>query len=565
MASPSVARAVRRKQAPATEARPGYLWGFNYRRPFDALWNLFSSLRLMIALICTLLAVSAVGIFISQAPAEVISSPSDYAAWMAAVAQVQYHNFTGLMDWLQFFTIFRSWYFKALIVLLAINILVGGMLNRAPGIWQKFRHPQLKRNEGFYRNSPVKVGLTVGEDAADTTTTVATVQAFLRKRGYRVTVAPESNGTTSYLYIHKYAWSALSTFLFHTALIATMLCAVLTGWGGFGQNSMAQRILPTSIYNYFQNLAGFSYDQPLPNGDQGVVYPLGTAHNIYYRAHDFVMVVDPVRFQPTDFYTDLQLFQDGKMVAQKRIRVNDPLTYQGVTFHQASFMMYANIQLRDAQHNVIYSGSIPLTDHRTSPPDPNTGNILQTNVAEDVPIPNYNETMNLAAGLVQGNDWLVGIRAFDANNNSVFQGATIFGQACVTPDGSQFAALGQYGCTLSNGWSMQVNDVRRGTVLLVTKDAGSPLLWPTLALLVLSLWITFSFAPRRLWVRVEGSQVRMAALQEHFINLQRELNTFALRLGNRALHPEPEATATPPKTDVAKPKKKEKDTLVATV
>jgi len=565
MATPAITRAVRRQ---ATQGhRPSFIGGFNYRRPFDSLWGLFSNVRLAIVLISILAAICLIGALISQAPAEVVSSPEDYAAWVAANAAPQYHQFTNLMDWMQLFIIFRSWYFKILIVLLAVNILVGGMINRAPGIWQKFRHPQLKRNDGFYSNSPVKVGLTVGADDATTTETTQALRTFFTRRGFRVDQAPASNGEKAYLYVHRYSWSSLSTFLFHTSLIATMLCAVITGWSGFGRGSMAERIMPAPVYNYFQNLAGFSYDQPLPNGDQGVVYPMGTPHNLIYRAKQFVMEVDPQRMTPTDFYTDIQVFQDGKLVAAKRIRVNDPLTYQGVTFHQASFMMYTNISLRDAQGNVVYSGSIPLTDHRTSPPDPNTGNVFQTNQVEDVPIPNYDETMNLAAALSPDGHWLVGVKAYDANNNAAFQGAQIFGASCVSPDGQQLVAQTQFGCKLSNGWSMQVNDVRRGTVLLITKDAGSPLLWPVLALLVLSLWVTFSFPPRRFWASVTGSQVRLAALKEHYVNHQRDLDTFARALGNRPLLPTTEPEAPPPAKAASKPAapKKAKEKQAAAV
>jgi cytochrome c biogenesis protein len=572
MAHPAVTRSLR-KQSPHSKHTPGTLLGFNYRRPFDGLWALFSSVRLCIVLISILIGMGLVGAIISQAPAEVVSSPQDYAAWVAANAAPQYHQFTNLMDWMQLFILFRSWYFKLLIVLLATNILVGGMINRAPGIWQKFRHPQLKRNDGFYVNSPVRVGLTVGADDATTEDTAASMRGFFQRRGYRVETAPPSNGEATYLFAHRHTWSALSTFVFHSCLIATMLCAVLTGWGGFGRNSMAQRILPAPIYKYFQGLAGFSYDQPMPNGDQGVVYPMGTPHNIIYRAQQFVMTVDPQRMEPTDFYTDLQVFQDGKLVAEKRIRVNDPLTYQGVTFHQASFMMYTNVTLRDNQGNVIFSGSVPLTDHRVSTPDPNTGNVAQVNNAEDVPIPNYDETMNLGAALLPSGGWLVGIKAFDGNGKQVLQGAGVFGAACVSPDGQQFVAPGQYGCVLSNGWSLQINDVRRGTVLLVTKDAGSPLLWPILALLVLSVWVTFSFPPRRFWLRIAGNQVQMAALKEHTVNHQRDLDAFAQALGNRPLHstppPEETAKATPGKSTMTNaksmPAKKAKEKQPAAV
>ncbi len=521
---------------PAGGARPLARWRTFMRRPFDTLWGLFGSVRTAIVLIVVLLLICTVGVFVTQAPREVVAAPQDYASWLQANARMEYGNATDLMNWLQLFTIFTSWYFKLLVVLLAINILVGGMLNRMPGIWQKFRHPSLRRNDGFYVNSPVKVGVTV-EAGGTTTATAAHLRQFFARRGFRVAMAPSSNDEATYLYVHKHTWSMLATFVFHTSLIATMLSAVLTGWGGFGSASSASRLLPRPIFAYFQNLAGFSYTAPMPDGSMGVVYPLGTPHNIMYRAQQFVMTVDPQRMMPTDFYTDLQVFQDGKLVAAKRIRVNDPLTYQGVSFHQASFMMYTSLSLRDASGQVVYSGPIPLFDQRTTKPDPNSGNVLQTNNAENVPLANYGATMNVGSFFIGNNQWVVGIKGFDTQQKLLFQGAGIYNGACVDSATNAFVASGTYGCKLSNGWWMQITALRRGTVLLVTKDAGSPLLWPVLALLVLSLYATFGFPPRRFWVQIQGDQVRMAALKEHTINLQRDLDTFARALGNIPLRP----------------------------
>jgi len=132
--------------------------------------------------------------------------------------------------------------------------------------------------------------------------------------------------------------------------------------------------------------------------------------------------------------------------------------------------------------------------------------------------------------------WLVDV-GFDTQQKPLFQGAGIYNGACVDPATNGFTNGGTYGCKLSNGWWMQITALRRGTVLLVTKDAGSPLLWPILALLVLSLYVTFSFPPRRFWVQIRGDQVWMAALKEHTLNLQRDLDTFARALGNAPLRP----------------------------
>ncbi len=552
MASTTIARGVRRASTQKA-SRPGFWQSFT-RHPFDALWNLFGSVRLAIVLISSILAVGVIGMIVAQAPAEVASSPQDFAAWVATNARQQYGAFTDLMNWLQFFTIFSSWYFKVLVVLLALNILVGGMLVRWPAKWQNFRHPLLKRADGFYVNSPVKAGTTVGQFGATTTETATGVTRLLKRRGYQVTPAPATNDEVAYLYIHKFSWASLSTFVFHTSMILTMLCVVVTGWGGFGRDSMAQRLLPAPVYNYFQNLAGFSYTQPLPDGEGGIVYPYGTEHNIRYIAKDFVSVFDPVRGTPTDFYTDLQIWQDGTLVAQKRIRVNDPLTYQGVTFHQASFMMYTNITLRDASGNVMYSGAIPLLDQRTTQIDPNVGNVLQTNNAENIPISTYGYTMNLAAAALDVYHWYLGVGGYDSNQNQLFKGVALVTPdspqkiaGCVSSDTSQPVDAGQYGCPLSNGWWMQVTALQRGTVLLITKDSGSPLLWPTLMLLIASLSITFLFPTRRLWARIEGDQVRFAALQEHFVNQQRDIDALVRALGNKPLRPDPvEETTHPP-------------------
>lgn len=534
MASSSVSRIVRqRKMAKPTEKSRYIIFGFDLRHPFDSLWRLFSSVRLAIILIGLVVLVSTIGTIVQQAPAEVVSYRPDYLAWVGANVQPQFGSWTGFLDWAGIFIIFRTWYFKLLLIVLATNILVGGMLSRAPAIWHKFRYPQFRRADGFYRNSPVRVGVSVGEDGDSTQASSDILRAVFRRYGYKVRVAEGSTDETTYVFAHKFDWTMLSTFVFHTSLIMVMLSGVLTGWTGFGNNSMAQKVLPGPIFGLLQGIAGFSYTQPLPDGSQGIVYPLGTSHNIIYRAKDFVATFDPVRGMPTDFYTDIQIYQDGVLVKQQRIRVNDPLTYQGVTFHQASFMMYTALVIRDAKGQTIFNGPVPLLDHRTTPADPNTGNILQTNNAESVPLANFGDSMNVLAAFING-DWVVGVKGFDAQQRQIFQSATVFNKTCVAPDGTPVAP-GTYGCQMDNGWWLQVNTIKRGTVLLITKDAGSDLIWPMFMLLILSISITFLLPPQRLWARIQGNQVEMAALQDHKLNMQRQLDSFARILGNRPL------------------------------
>jgi cytochrome c biogenesis protein ResB len=60
-------------------------------------------------------------------------------------------------------------------------------------------------------------------------------------------------------------------------------------------------------------------------------------------------------------------------------------------------------------------------------------------------------------------------------------------------------------------------------VLLVTKDAGDMFIWPIAVILILSLCVTFYFPQRRIWLRIAGNSVQMAALREHFTNIRTDL------------------------------------------
>ncbi len=487
-----------------------------------------------------------IGIIVIQAPVEITSSPSDFALWVSQDMVSKYgQTWTNIFYSLGFFTIFSTWYFRTLMALLAISVTCGGIIQRAPGIWHNFRHPAVRTNERFYQNA-------LARKEFDTRQDVEGVRRFFRKKHYRLLVKEGSSGNgVTYLYAYKNSWATLSTFVFHTCLVLLMLATVVTDWQGFGSNSMAEHILPRPIYDYLQNLAGFSYTQPLPDGESGVVYPIGTAHNIEYRADQFVANFDPVNGQPTDFYTDLTLFQDGKQVAQQRIRVNNPLTYQGVTFHQASFTMYVWLTIKDDKGNVIFNQK-PVLDQQLNNVNPNTGNSVPVNLAEDIALPNIQQAMSVSASFIEG-AWFVSISGSDAKGHPTFCGLAPEGQSFQLYDLSQsdlscsqvlvplvealqshnessLQSLIQQHNIKQNGWAMNVKQVKRGTVLLITKDSGSPLIWPISALLILSLCVTFYFPQRRVWIRFRDGHVQFAGLKEHFINVQRDFNTLAVEL-----------------------------------
>ena len=351
------------------------------RHPIDGIWGWLSSVRTAIFLITSIAVICFIGIYFVQAPGEVLTDPVAYAAWVQQNALPRYGSLTPIFDWLRFYTIFSSWYFMLLLTVLSLSIIVC-TLNRAPGIWHNFKHPLIRRNDNFYENALERIEFT----HPDATQAVQWTQDHFRKRGYRVRLLKDNEVT--YLYANKNSWATLSTFVFHAALVTLLMAGVLSQWHGFAPNSLARRILPAPFVALSDNLAGFTFDQALPDGQSAVVFPRGTPHNISFRANNFTATFDPKTGLPTDYVTDLSVYQDGELVAQSNhLRVNDPLSYGGVVFHQSSLIPSVNITISDAQGCIVCDEAIVLDQSE------NISSNLAVDFAKGIPIAGSNLTL----------------------------------------------------------------------------------------------------------------------------------------------------------------------------
>jgi cytochrome c biogenesis protein len=485
-----------------------------FQHPLNASWSWLSSVRTAIFLITAITLICLLGIYFVQAPGEVLNDPAAYAGWVQLNELPRYGSLTPIFDWLQFFTIFSSWYFLLLLTVLALSIIVC-TLNRAPAIWQNFRHPLLRRSDKFYESALERASFE-REDAV-----VWTTQA-LHKRGYRVRSVVETievSGThgekkeqqeVTYLYANKNSWATLSTFVFHAALVTLLLAGVFSQWHGFAIDSPARRILPAPLISLTDSLAGFTFDQALPNGSSAMVYPRGMPHNVSFRANKFTATFDPKTGLATDYVTDLSVYQDGILVAHSNhLRVNDPLTYNGIVFHQSSLIPSVSITISDANGCLVCNQAIVLDDTENAP-----GN-LQVDLARDIPIAGTGYTLgvffihvaNLQLAQIPQPKILITVgepnQSIQANN--------------------AVNLLPGHSGIVNQNWKVTLNNASEATVLLVTKDTGSTLIWPTAVLLILSLCATFYFPQRRIWVKIVKGRVQLAALREHFVTIRTDL------------------------------------------
>jgi hypothetical protein len=97
--------------------------------------------------------------------------------------------------------------------------------------------------------------------------------------------------------------------------------------------------------------------------------------------------------------------------------------------------------------------------------------------------------------------------------------------------------IGETTQSVDKQWTIALNSASEATVLLVTKDSGSFLVWPTAIMLILSLCVTFYFPQRRLWLRISGEHIAIGAIPEHFINIRPDLLAIA-RAAQTATRPD---------------------------
>ncbi|HEY6539806.1 MAG TPA: cytochrome c biogenesis protein ResB [Ktedonobacteraceae bacterium] len=508
MASTSASNRVHKNNAKKPRHRIRQRLAYMLRHPIDAAWGWLSSVRTAILLIAAITIICLLGIYFVQAPGETLNDPANYAAWVQQSALPRYGSLTPIFNTLQFFTIFSSWYFLLLLTILAISIIVC-TLNRAPTIWQNFAHPVIRRSDKFYENALERISCA-HPDPLDFARTQ------LRKRHYRVrSITSGDDEPATYLYANRNSWATLATFFFHAALVTLLMAGVLSLWHGFSLDSPARRILPAPLVSLSDSLAGFTFDQALPTGQSAVVYPRGTPHNISFRVNNFTATFDHTTGLATDYVTDLSVYRDGQLVAHSNhLRVNDPLSYNGIIFHQSSLIPSVNLTISDSSGCLVCAQSIVLDQTDTTQG-------LQVDFARGIPIAGtgltltilFPHTPSLQLPLVTDPFFIVSIGAPGASPTTDKAVARLH--------------IGETTHSLDKQWTITLNNASEATVLLVTKDSGSFLIWPTAIILILSLCATFYFPQRRLWLRISGQRIAIGAIPEHFINIRTDLLAIA--------------------------------------
>jgi cytochrome c biogenesis protein len=468
------------------------------RRPANPLaragrgiYGLLTSVPFAVLQIVAIALAGVVGIVLPQLPSIAFRSAADYAQQMDIIrARLEPSLGSGVvafLERLQLFRVFSAWWFTLLLALLAVSIVVC-TLDRTPRLWRQSRHVRVRQPDAFYDPAlPDHAVIATGLAADD-------VRAALRRARFRVREDEAADGTR-FLYGDRHQYVKMATLISHAGLVGFLLAAAVTSRFGFETGLL------------------------LPVGQAIPVESIGTAGLISVKNLAFQDPQDSSgRF--TDFTTDLAVYQDGREIARKTIRVNDPLSAAGYTFHQNFFGPAIDLTIRERSGGLLWSGPVPLDATAAGLP---TGQLVVP--GRDAVIQLVLAHPGTATPL-----FVVAVQptALDADGNpSAYQ--TLF-QGLAGPGDSAAPANVDFNVT--------VDAISAYSGIIVRRDPGAPLVWTSFFLLVLGLAITFYFPRRRVWARIDpAGEVCLAAHADRYVDLRREFGSLLTDLVGRRRPP----------------------------
>jgi cytochrome c biogenesis protein len=443
---------------------------------FDRLWHLLISMRTGLALMLFLALLTLAGTVLTQVAPGIRNDPLSYQQWLDSV-RPKYGGWTGVFDALGLFSVFGSIPFKVTVVLLVTSI-VACSVNRTPRLWRQATRPRIVASGAFLDHAPLAGSITVGRPADKT---AATLETELRRHHFRTVVARDGDDVA--IYADRFRWGPFGTVIAHLSLVLILGGAIL-GTSGFRVTDFAIPIDST--------------------------VPVGNGTNLAVKATSFSdSYYDDGR--PADYASNLIVYDNGVQVAERTIRVNDPLRYGDISFYQSFYGPAVDMLVKDASGATVFQDGVPLL---WSSQD-GTKSIGSFTIPGSSPITVW--VVGVASGRVdpQIKAGQVQLELYQGSDDNAPWLATE-----VVDQGTPATAA---------GYDLTFVRERQFTGLIVARDPGAPLVWLGTAFLVLGVVMVFLFPSRRLWARVRGSaagtEVRLAAATRHDVGFESTFRT----------------------------------------
>jgi len=432
----------------------------------DKIWDVFASVKMAVVIFFFIAASSMVGTVLEQnaEPEKNIKILTKMLGADAAPAAYTFFDRLGFLD------MYHSWWFVASLLLFAANLIICS-LERLPRVMKLVREPIRPIAVDHIEKMSIRKTLNIkAQHSKDKTSNLKErIESAIRKIG----LAPkESLENGAQYYAEKGNYSRLGVYITHLSILIILAGAIIGLFFGF---------------NAFINLPEGQMTSVAYKDSKGTEVPLG----FELRCDNFEVSYYGDSDMPKAYRSWLSVFKDGKKVKEKSIVVNDPLTFEGVTFYQSSFgtipdsagrgIIVLKAVSKDGKSEQF---NLKVGDKFTIPGTSVTGQITDFSPAltfdENGKTRTYDENMKNPAVFVE----------FSGLGTGPFSGWVFkrFPQTWNLPDGSRLEFM--------DVWGVEY------TGMQVRKDPGVFIVYLGCIIMAFGLYMTFFMSHRRLWVGV---------------------------------------------------------------
>ncbi len=278
----------------------------------DKIWDLFAAVRTAVVIFALISLTSVVGTIIEQQadPEKNIK----VLAKMFGLGHEAAHKVLDVLDTLHFTDMYHSWWFLALLLLFAANLIICS-IDRLPRIWKLVQEKIHPVPSDYIEKMSIKKSVTLKGKPAGIKEKITAAMCSI---GFKP--AESAEGQAVQFYAEHGNYSRLGVYITHLSILIILAGAIIGIYFG---------------YNAFLNLPEGEVSS-VAYKDKGVEIPLG----FELRCDNFEVEYYPNTEMPKSYKSWLTVLKNGQEVMKKSIVVNDPLKFEGVTFYQSSFGMH---------------------------------------------------------------------------------------------------------------------------------------------------------------------------------------------------------------------------------
>ena len=440
---------------------------------FDRIWDVFSSVKLAIIIFALISMTSIVGTIIEQQadPEKNIK----VLVKMFGIGHDTAHSVLEVLDRLGFTDMYHSWWFLAFLLIFASNLIICS-LDRLPRVWKLVQEKIHPIPASYVEKMSIRHAVTLQGKASGLKDAAA---AALKSAGFKPAEAVE--GQSVQLYAEKGNYTRLGVYITHLSILIILAGAIIGIFFG---------------YNAFLNLPEGETSSAAYK-DRGTEVPLG----FDIRCDNFEVDYYPNTEMPKTYKSWLTILKNGQEVMKKAIVVNDPLTYQGITFYQSSFGMVPNsagrgvLILKTLSKNGISEQLNVKVGSTFAVP----GTTLTGTIRDFSPALSFDQTGKAFTFAEQMTNPAIFID-FAENGTRKFSGWILkrFPNTGDLPDGNKVVFL--------DYWGVQY------TGMQVRKDPGVFIVYLGCIIMAIGLYITFFMSHRRVWLTLTEDKGSMKVL-----------------------------------------------------